>query len=76
MAVVSVRIRNQVQVSRVIGNFDFFINGTFANSDGYREHSTNTYELINGNIGYRFAPWAETRFYLALMTRSRKFPAS
>jgi iron complex outermembrane receptor protein len=67
-------IRNQVQVSRVIGNFDFFINGTFANSDGYREHSTNTYELINGNIGYRFAPWAETRFYFGAYDAQQKIP--
>jgi iron complex outermembrane recepter protein len=49
-------IRGQVQVSRVLGNFDFLINGTFAHSDGYRDHAINNYSLLNGNIGYRFAP--------------------
>lgn len=67
-------IRNQTQVSRVLGDFDFLINGTFASSGGYRDHSTNTYELINGNFGYRFAPWAETRFYFGAYDAKQKIP--
>ncbi|MGH8865615.1 MAG: TonB-dependent receptor family protein, partial [Burkholderiales bacterium] len=67
-------IRNQVQVSRVIGNFDFLINGTFAQSKGYRDHSESTYGAINGNIGYRFAPGAETRFYFGNYDARHKIP--
>ncbi|QBR70463.1 TonB-dependent receptor [Beijerinckiaceae bacterium] len=67
-------IRGQVQVSRVIGDFDFLINGTFSHSDGYRQHSQSDLEQINGNIGYRFAPWAETRFYFGVYSAQQKIP--
>jgi iron complex outermembrane receptor protein len=67
-------IRGQVQVSRVLGNFDFLINGTFAHSDGYRDHAINNYSLLNGNIGYRFAPGAETRFYFGNYDSRLKIP--
>jgi iron complex outermembrane recepter protein len=67
-------IRGQVQVSRVLGNFDFLINGTFAHSDGYRDHAINNYSLLNGNIGYRFAPGAETRFYFGNYDSRLKSP--
>lgn len=66
--------RGQAQVSRVIGDFDFIINGTFSHSDGFREHSTNNYSLINGNIGWRFAPWAETRFFFGSYYAAQKIP--
>ncbi|MGH6834073.1 MAG: TonB-dependent receptor family protein [Methylocella sp.] len=67
-------IRNQTQVSRVLGDFDFLINGTFTHSDGYQQHSTTNYDLINGNFGYRFAPWAETRFYFGAYDAQQKIP--
>lgn len=67
-------IRNQVQVSRVLGDFDFLINGTFAHQGGYRQHSTFDANDINGNFGYRFAPWAETRFYFSAINAQQKIP--
>lgn len=66
--------RGNAQVSRVIGDFDFLVNGTFSHSDGYRDHSTNNYELINGNIGYKFAPGAETRFFFGNYYATQKIP--
>lgn len=63
-----------MQVSRVLGDFDFLINGTFAHQGGYREHSTFDADDINGNFGYRFAPWAETRFYFGAYNAQQLIP--
>lgn len=48
-------VRGQAQMSRVLGDFDFLINGTFSHADGYRNHSDTDYTQINGNFGYRFS---------------------
>jgi iron complex outermembrane receptor protein len=69
-------IRGQVQVSRVIGPFDFLINGTFYHSTGYRNHSEADYTQINGNLGYRFSPTAETRFYFGAYYTRQKLPGA
>jgi iron complex outermembrane receptor protein len=59
-------VRGQAQMSRIIGNFDFLINGTFTHADNYRKHSTTDYTQLNGNIGYRFSNDLETRFYFGV----------
>ncbi len=69
-------IRGQVQVSRIMGDFDFLINGTFPHSDGFRDHSTSDYEMINGNIGYRFAQGAETRLYFGAYYTQQLLPGT
>lgn len=69
-------MRGQVQVSRIIGPFDFLINGTFFHSAGYRAHSNSDYAQINGNLGYRFSPTAETRFYFGAYYTQQKLPGA
>ncbi|MBG0800609.1 TonB-dependent receptor [Methylocystis sp. H4A] len=59
-------VRGQAQMSRIIGNFDFLINGTFTHADNYRKHSTTDYTQLNGNLGYRFSNDLETRFYFGV----------
>lgn len=59
-------VRGQAQMSRIIGNFDFLINGAFTHADNYRKHSTTDYTQLNGNIGYRFSNDLETRFYFGV----------
>ncbi|HEY8214888.1 MAG TPA: TonB-dependent receptor [Methylocystis sp.] len=59
-------VRGEAQMSRIIGNFDFLINGTFTHADNYRKHSTTDYTQLNGNIGYRFSNDLETRFYFGV----------
>ncbi len=59
-------VRGQAQMSRVIGDFDFLINGTFTHSDSFRKHSTTDYTQLNANIGYRFSKDIETRFYFGV----------
>ena len=48
-------VRGQAQISRVFGDFDFLVNGTFSHADGFRQHSQSDYTQINGNLGYRFS---------------------
>jgi iron complex outermembrane receptor protein len=66
--------RGNAQVSRVVGDFDFLVNGTFSETGGFRDHSEAAYNAINGNIGYRFAPGAETRFYFGNYYATHKLP--
>jgi iron complex outermembrane recepter protein len=56
-------IRGNAQLSRVLGNFDFLVNGTVTHADGHRDHQTTQSETLNANFGYRFTPTLETRFY-------------
>lgn len=67
-------VRGQAQVSRVIGDFDFLVNGTFTHADGYRKHSQTDYTQINGNVGYRFSKDIETRFYFGVYDTWQKLP--
>lgn len=69
-------IRGQAQVSRVIGDFDFLVNGTFSHSDGFRTHSQSDYVQINGNIGYRFSKDLETRFYFGIYDTNQQLPGT
>ncbi|QGM99039.1 TonB-dependent receptor family protein [Methylocystis parvus] len=69
-------IRGQAQASRVFGDFDALINGTFTHSDGYRGHSTTDYTQINGNIGYRFSKDLETRFYFGIYDTWQQLPGT
>jgi len=59
-------VRGQAQMSRIIGNFDFLINGTFTHADNFRKHSTTDYTQLNGNLGWRFSNDLETRFYFGV----------
>ena len=69
-------VRGQAQMSRVIGDFDFLINGTFSHADNYREHSQSDYTQINGNFGYRFSPNVETRFYFGVYDTWQQLPGT
>ena len=69
-------IRTNVQASRIIGNYDVLLNGTFTSSQGYRQHELGNYDQINGNIGYRFAPGAETRFFFGSYETHQLLPGT
>lgn len=69
-------LRTSVQASRVLGDFDFLVNGTVSHSDGYRQHSRQQYEQVNGNLGYKVSPDIETRFYFGEYVTHQKLPGS
>jgi iron complex outermembrane receptor protein len=69
-------VRGSAQFSRVVGPLDFI--GTFSvnHADGYREHERGQYEQFNANIGYRFTPDVETRFYLGAYVVDQQLPGT
>lgn len=69
-------IRGQAQASRIFGNFDALINGTFSHADGYRGHEKSDYSLINGNIGYKFNEKLETRMYFGYYNTHQQLPST
>lgn len=69
-------IRENFQVSRIVGDADFLINGTITNADNYRIHETQRTQNFNANIGYRIAPGVETRFYVGAFLTDQKLPGT
>jgi len=69
-------VRGNAQVSGVIGDTDFMVNGTVTRADGYRDHSITKSEAFNTNIGYRLSPDVETRFYVGSFNVDQELPGA
>jgi iron complex outermembrane recepter protein len=69
-------IRGQGQMSRVFGDFDILLNGSYNYSLGYRGHEQSRYLMFNGNAGYRFSNQIETRFYFGLSDTGQQLPGT
>ncbi len=64
------------EASRIFGNTDVFIGGTFSHADGWRAHETQNNVHLNANIGHRFNENLETRFYFGLYHTNQKLPGT
>lgn len=53
-----------VSSGQVLGNLDYYVALTDSEYDGYQDHSSGSAKGIAANVGYRFNPNLETRFYL------------
>ncbi|KTS24954.1 TonB-dependent receptor [Methylobacterium indicum] len=69
-------VRENFQVSRVVGPADFLVNGTVTNADGFRQHEVQRTQNVNANLGYQIAPGIETRFYAGLYFTDQKLPGA
>ncbi|WP_179405529.1 TonB-dependent receptor family protein [Burkholderia guangdongensis] len=69
-------VRTSAQVSRVIGPLDFLATFSMNHADGYRNHETGQYEQFNANVGYRFSPTVETRFYVGAYVVDQLLPGT
>ncbi len=69
-------IQGNAQVSRVMGDVDFLVNGTVSHADGFRQHMRQQYEQFNANLGYRITPDVETRFYAGVYITDQKLPGT
>ncbi|MFQ6574306.1 TonB-dependent receptor family protein [Pseudomonas sp. UM16] len=56
--------KRQVSSGQVLGDLDYYVALTDSEYDGYQEHSSGSSKGIAANVGYRFNPNLETRFYL------------
>ncbi|CAM3140375.1 TonB-dependent receptor [Burkholderia ubonensis] len=50
----------------MIGPLDFLANFSVNHADGCRDHERGQYEQFNANVGCRFSPAVETRFYVGV----------
>lgn len=69
-------LRTHAQVSRVVGDWDFLIAGTYTHADGWRRHERQDLKHLNANIGYRINPDLETRFYFGAYYTDQKLPGT
>lgn len=54
----------QISSGQVLGNIDYYVALTDSQYDGYQAHSSGSSKGVAANVGYRFNPNLETRFYL------------
>jgi len=69
-------VRGSAQFSRVVGPLDFIGTFTVNHADGFRQHERGQYEQFNANIGYKFSPDIETRFYLGAYIVDQQLPGT
>lgn len=69
-------LQSQLAYGGVSGGFDFWGTGTLVRSNGYRDHTKETYGRFTGNAGYRFDAATETRMYLGLNYDINEIPGS
>lgn len=67
-------LRSQVSSGGVSGAWDYYVNLSAQRELGYREHNRTDAERLNANLGYRFSPNAETRFYVNANTWRAELP--
>ncbi|MFJ2549609.1 TonB-dependent receptor family protein [Pseudomonas sp. NPDC087612] len=56
--------KRQISSGQVLGDLDYYVALTDSEYDGYQRHSSGSSKGIAANVGYRFNPNLETRFYL------------
>ncbi|WP_449431958.1 TonB-dependent receptor family protein [Pseudomonas putida] len=54
----------QISSGQVLGKLDYYLALTDSEYDGYQQHSSGSAKGIAANVGYRFNPNLQTRFYL------------
>ncbi|WP_084663284.1 TonB-dependent receptor family protein [Pandoraea faecigallinarum] len=69
-------VRASAQMSRIFGPLDALATVTLNRSDGYRDHAKGNYAQINANIGYKFSPRVETRFFFGAYIVDQKLPGT
>ena len=56
--------KRQLSSGQVLGDLDYYISLNDATTDGYQDHTRGSSKGVAANVGYRFNPQLETRFYL------------
>ncbi|PRA20854.1 TonB-dependent receptor family protein [Pseudomonas poae] len=57
-------MQREISSGQVLGDADYYISLTDSESDGYQRQSAATGKGFAANVGYRFSPELETRFYI------------
>lgn len=68
--------RLQANAGGANGPWDGFITASTQAAEGFRDHSNGHATRVSGNVGYRFSPDVETRFYLNANEVRQRIPGS
>lgn len=68
--------RLQASGGGVIGPFDFYLAGSWAGQEGYRDHTRGESVRFSGNAGWKIGETLETRFYVNLADIWQEIPGS
>ena len=66
--------RRHISSGQVLGNLDYYVALTDAEYDGYQRHSSGSAKGFATNVGYRFNPNLETRFFLRYRETENELP--
>nr|WKF60911.1 Vitamin B12 transporter BtuB [Paraburkholderia busanensis] len=69
-------VRASAQFSRVIGPLDYIATFSTHHASGYRDHERGNYQQFNANVGYRFSPTLDTRFYVGVYVVNQLLPGT
>lgn len=67
-------LKSQASSGAAYGPYDYFITGSAQRVDGFRDHSNGDEVRGSANVGYRFSPDAETRFYVNANSIRQRLP--
>lgn len=56
--------QREISSGQVLGDADYYLSLTDSASDGYQHQSAGSGQGVAANVGYRFSPDLETRFYV------------
>ncbi|HVI27802.1 TonB-dependent receptor [Hansschlegelia sp.] len=68
--------RLQASSGGAYGAADYFLTGSWKQTDGFRDHSDGHAARFSGNVGYRIGDNVETRFYLNANEVRQNIPGS
>jgi iron complex outermembrane receptor protein len=69
-------LRGQASSGGVQGPFDYYVSISGRSSEGYREHSEESTELLFGDFGYKMSSTLENRLYLIADQTDRQLPGA
>ncbi|WGS53704.1 TonB-dependent receptor [Paraburkholderia sp. D15] len=69
-------VRASAQFSRVVGPLDYIATFSTHHASGYRDHERGNYQQFNANVGYRFSPTLDTRFYVGVYVVNQLLPGT
>jgi iron complex outermembrane receptor protein len=68
--------RLQASTGAVHGDLDFIATVSTFNQDGFRRHAVQDAERATANLGYKFSPDFETRFYFSYANSDSRLPGN
>ena len=66
--------RSHLSSGQQLGNLDYYLSFSYADNDGFQQHSSSSAKGIAANLGYQINPDLHTRFYLRYRETDHQTP--